>query len=147
MTRFEWFLEKATELGVYRITPILCKRSERKKLNINRCEKIIYSALKQSLGAYCPILDPLTKLNNVDTYAEFTYIAHCQDSSTKSLKKIVTKNKNSCILIGPEGDFTSSEIMWAKSKGILTVDLGKNRFRTETAALIALHTAQLMHEL
>ena len=145
MVRFEWFLEKATELGVHRITPILCSRSERKQLKLERCNKIIASALKQSLRAYAPILDPLTTLKELHTTASISYMAHCENAIKKPLKEAVRKQTNSCILIGPEGDFTSDEIAWAIGKNIHPVDLGDARLRTETAALIALHTALLVN--
>lgn len=145
LDRFEWFLEKATELGIHRITPILCSRSERKHLKIERCNKIISSALKQSLGAYMPILDPLTPLENLKTKAPLSCIAHCENGDKEPLIKAISHQRNVCILIGPEGDFTNEEIRWALKHNIQAVHLGENRLRTETAALIALHTTILLH--
>lgn len=145
MDRFEWFLEKATELGAHRITPILCSRSERKQLKLERCNKIIAAALKQSLRAYAPILDPLTMLKDLHTNASVSYMAHCEKAIKKPLKEAVLNQYNCCILIGPEGDFTAEEIAWAVDKNIHPVDLGDARLRTETAALIALHTALLVN--
>lgn len=146
MDRFEWFLEKATELGVQRITPILCERSERKILKIERCEKIIEAALKQSLRAHKPILDPLTTLKDFNTNASICCIAHCEDADKEKLQHVVSQQNNVCILIGPEGDFSNKEITWAKELGIKAVDLGNARLRTETAALVACHTVLLINE-
>ncbi len=145
MDRFEWFLEKATELGVYRITPILCARSERKQIKHERCSKIIASALKQSLRAHIPILDELTPLQKLQTDANRMCIAHCQESIQTSLHTVIQNYKRSCILIGPEGDFTNDEVKWAVSNNYHEVHLGDARLRTETAAIVGLHTALLMN--
>lgn len=145
MDRFEWFLEKATELGVYRITPILCTRSERKQLKHERCLKIITSALKQSLRVYTPIFDTLTPLEDLETNANIMCIAHCEEKTKPSLHTVVQNQKSSLILIGPEGDFTNDEIIWAISKNMTEVHLGNARLRTETAAIVSLHTALLMN--
>jgi 16S rRNA (uracil1498-N3)-methyltransferase len=145
ISRFEWFLEKATELGVYKITPVLCDRSERKHIKHERCEKIIHAALKQSLRAYLPILAPLTPLKEIET-KEPAFMAHCEDSPKKSLKDVVKEQAECSILIGPEGDFSKGEIAWANEQNITAVHLGSNRLRTETAALAALHTALLMNQ-
>ena len=144
ISRFEWFLEKATELGVYKITPILCDRSERKHIKHERCEKLIHAALKQSLRAYMPILAPLTALKKLEIKTP-AFMAHCEDSPKKCLKDMVNGKANCSILIGPEGDFSKNEIAWANDQNITAVHLGSNRLRTETAALAALHTALLMN--
>ena len=141
--RFEWFLEKATELGVHRITPILCSRSERKQLKLARCHKIIATAVKQSLRVYAPILDPLTTLKDFQTTAPVSFMGHCENSKKSPLKDVVLNQPNCCILIGPEGDFTTQEITWATNNNMHPVALGNTRLRTETAALVALHTAIL----
>jgi len=145
INRFEWFLEKATELGVYKITPVLCDRSERKFIKHERCKKIIHAALKQSLRAYAPILEPLTPLKEIAVNG-LTLMAHCEDSPKKSLKDMVKAQAECSILIGPEGDFSKAEIAWADEQNITAVHLGSNRLRTETAALAALHTALLMNQ-
>jgi 16S rRNA (uracil1498-N3)-methyltransferase len=137
--RFEWFLEKATEIGVTEITPILCEHSERKVIKLERLEKVIQSAMKQSLQTYLPKLNPLT------TYKDFlkkpsgdlTFIAHCEDEEKAELKRRLAADKDVVILIGPEGDFSSSEISLAYDKGFTPVSLGRNRLRTETAAIYA----------
>ncbi len=137
--RYEWFLEKATEIGVNEITPIICSRSERKVLKTERMEKVILSAMKQSLRAYKP------KLNEPITYEKFLakesegllFIAHCEDEEKLELKRRVAPDKDLTILIGPEGDFTPEEIEMAYEKGYLPVSLGQSRLRTETAAVVA----------
>ena len=137
--RYEWFLEKATEIGVDEITPIICSRSERKIIKIERLEKVVQSAMKQSLQAYLP------KLNKAMPLQEFLekkqdallFIAHCEEDEKLELKRRVAPDKDITLLIGPEGDFTSEEIDLACEKGYLPVSLGKNRLRTETAAIVA----------
>jgi 16S rRNA (uracil1498-N3)-methyltransferase len=143
-SRFEWFLEKATELGVYKITPVLCDRSERKHIKHERCEKVIHAAVKQSLRAYVPILAPFTPLKELEIKAP-AFMAHCEDTPKKSLKDVVNGHTKCTIFIGPEGDFSKNEIAWANDQNITAVHLGNNRLRTETAALAALHTALLMN--
>lgn len=137
--RFEWFLEKATEIGVDEITPVICERSERKVIKRERLERIILSAMKQSLQTYLP------KLNDAVSYEGFMehahegllFIAHCEKGEKMDLKRRVAPDKDITILIGPEGDFSPSEIKQAHEKGFWPVSLGKNRLRTETAALVA----------
>lgn len=147
--RFEWFLEKATEIGVDIITPLLCDHSERKVIKHERFEKIIQSAMKQSLQAYLP------KLNTLTPFKEFlkkdfegqTFIAHCEEGEKKSLKDQLNPKGNVLILIGPEGDFSTNEIALALEKKITAVSLGRNRLRTETAAIAATHTTALVNQL
>ena len=145
ISRFELFLEKATELGVSKITPVLCDRSERKQIKHERCQKIIHTAVKQSLRAYAPILDPLIPLKKIVVQGK-GFMAHCKDSPKESLKDVIHGQTNCSILIGPEGDFSKTEIKWAGEQNIKAVHLGDNRLRTETAALVALHTALLMNQ-
>jgi 16S rRNA (uracil1498-N3)-methyltransferase len=143
--RFEWFLEKATEIGVHEITPILCERSERKTIKHERYDKIIQTAMKQSFQAFLP------KLNAMTTLADFLeqetegilFIAHCEKSEKFELKRTLAPDKPTTILIGPEGDFTGEEIKKAKAKGYRPVSMGKNRLRTETAAIVACTTVAL----
>lgn len=137
--RFEWFLEKATEIGVNEITPIICERSERKTVKIDRLKRVVQSGMKQSLQTYLP------KLNDACTSKEFMektreglcFIAHCEDDEKLDLKRRVAPDKDVTILIGPEGDFSKSEIELAYTNGFLPVSLGQNRLRTETAAIVA----------
>lgn len=145
--RFEWFLEKATEIGVNEITPIICERSERKVIKLERMQKVIQSAMKQSLQAYLP------KLNPAISYADYIlseksgllFIAHCGEGEKMELKRRVAPDKDITVLIGPEGDFTENEIRRAYEKGFLSVSLGKNRLRTETAAVVACTTVSIIN--
>ena len=140
MDRFEWFLEKATEIGVDEITPIICDRSERKEVKTDRLTKVIISAIKQSGNTYVP------RLNNAIDFKSFLqmdnnnsekFIAHCEDTRKAELKAELAINKQYTILIGPEGDFTMPEIVDANKAGYIDITLGKSRLRTETAALAA----------
>ncbi len=165
--RLEWMVEKCTEIGVDEITPLLCRFSERKQLRTDRLEKIILSAAKQSLTPYLPLLHPLTKfedfisLNSKLSTLNYKYIAHCYEKDKRSLKeellslnsklsttlnsKLSTLNSIT-ILIGPEGDFSEQEIDLALQNGYVPVSLGNSRLRTETAGVVACHTAILLNE-
>ena len=146
--RVEWFLEKTTEIGIDHIIPLLCRFSERKNLKTDRLEKVIVSAMKQSLKAYLPQLDPLTKFNDLISlpFDGQKFIAHCDDQHRDLLKKMILANQNYLILIGPEGDFSSDEIKLAIDAGFHPVSLGDSRLRTETAGVVACHTFNLLNE-
>ena len=139
--RFEWFLEKATEVGIYEVFPLECDHSERRQIKIDREEKVITSAVKQSLKAYHPTLHPMTSFKEVVTmpFEGDKFIAHCNDTlgEREYLGKLVKKEGNTLILIGPEGDFSQEEITFALDNGFKAISLGKERLRTETAALVA----------
>lgn len=145
--RFEWFLEKATEIGVNEITPIICENSERKIIKLERMEKVVQSAMKQSLQTYLP------KLNRPISYKEYMaknhegllFIAHCENEEKLDLKRRVAPDKDVTVLIGPEGDFSKTEIKQAYEKGFLPVSLGENRLRTETAAIVACTTVNMIN--
>ena len=147
LDRMEWLVEKAVEIGIDEISFLKCARSERKELKLDRLEKIAISAMKQSLKAYLPKLNELipykTFLGNMDTSSQ-TYIAHLEEGNRSDLKQIDTSEKSYCVLIGPEGDFTPEEIEMALAKGVKPVTLGESRLRTETAALVACHTLNLL---
>lgn len=146
--RYEWFLEKATEIGVHEITPIICDRSERKVVNKERFEKIILTAMKQSNVLFLP------KLNEATTFKEFIkrknkgvqLIAHCEETDKKSLKSVLKSNENVTLLIGPEGDFSEKEIALALENKFMPVSLGNTRLRTETAAVVACHSVIFVNE-
>ena len=146
--RYEWFLEKATEIGIQEITPIICDRSERKVINKERFDKIILSALKQSNEVYLP------KLNEAVTFKEFLnkknngtlLIAHCEETDKKTLKSVLKTNEDITLLIGPEGDFSVKEIALALENNFIPVSLGNTRLRTETAAIVACHSAVFFNE-
>lgn len=145
--RLEWFLEKATEIGIDEITPILCDRSERKVVNNERLEKIIVSAVKQSIKAYVPKLNEMISLKhflnrNVDGSK---FIAHCNSWELPPLKNSVQPNSRATILIGPEGDFTPAEVEQCVGKGYQEISLGTSRLRTETAGIVACHTVNLFN--
>ena len=137
--RFEWFLEKATEMGIDEITPIICERSERKEIKIERSAKIITSAVKQSLKAYHPKLNEAVTFQNFMSYAsaDAKYIAHCEDFEKQGIETGFAPHQKYIILIGPEGDFSKSEIEASLQKGYNSITLGDSRLRTETAALAA----------
>jgi 16S rRNA (uracil1498-N3)-methyltransferase len=147
--RYEWFLEKATEIGIQEITPIICEHSERKVIKTDRFQKILESAIKQSLHFYLP------KLNEPISYKDFIqkqfdgqkFIAHCEEISKKSLKKELKSNENVLILIGPEGDFSVKEIQLAIDAKFIPVSLGNTRLRTETAAVVACHSVVFKNEI
>lgn len=140
--RFEWFLEKATEIGIQEITPIICDHSERKIIKTDRFEKILQSAMKQSNQFFLP------KLNEPISFKEFMnlnhegnlYIAHCEDTIKNDLHKNIPTNEKYTLLIGPEGDFSTKEIEIAIKNSYKPVALGNTRLRTETAAVVACHT-------
>lgn len=146
--RYEWFLEKATEIGITSITPIICDHSERKVVKIERFDKIIQSAMKQSLSCYYPILNaPITFKDYINQdFDGDTYIAHCEETDKKSLKSQVLPNKKITILIGPEGDFSVKEIKMAIQNKFIPVTLGETRLRTETAAIVACHSIAFINE-
>ena len=140
--RYEWFLEKSTEIGISKITPILSSHSERKVVKFDRSEKILISAMKQSQKAFLPALDELTPiksfLEQTSTITAQKFIAHCDDEQSKTeLFHSLEPNREYIILIGPEGDFSPEEVELAHKYGFKSVALGSERLRTETAALYA----------
>jgi len=147
-TRFEWFLEKATEIGIDEITPLLTEHSERKAVKTDRLEKILVSAMKQSQKTFLP------KLNELISFKDFIqnnsekekFIAHCNNGEKPHLKNTLKKEQDLLILIGPEGDFSLEEVAAAKENGFREISLGNERLRTETAGIVACHIANLMME-
>ena len=142
-TRFEWFLEKATEIGVAEIIPLICARTEKQQFKWERMNAILVSAMLQSQQVWLPVLrEPikfskyLSDLNRVPSLLKM--IAHCEDENYKqSLQKIADPASDQLILIGPEGDFTPQEIDYALQNGCVPVSLGNTRLRTETAGIVA----------
>lgn len=136
--RLEWFLEKATEVGIDAITPIICDHSERKDIKVERLNKVIVAAMKQSLKAYMPTLyEPIKFQQFLQTpFDGHRFIAHCVDSEEKQfISHTLGQGEASLVLIGPEGDFSEGEIVSARTAGFLPTTLGESRLRTETAAL------------
>ncbi|CAI8442172.1 MAG: Ribosomal RNA small subunit methyltransferase E [Polaribacter sejongensis] len=153
--RIEWFLEKATEIGIDEITPIICSNSERRVIKLERFEKILQAAMKQSLKFTLPKLNKPIKLNefiNQDIDGKIC-IAHCEsfDKNSKKrekrfLKSIVDSSEKTTILIGPEGDFSSEEIKKCLKKNMIPISLGESRLRTETAGLVAVNTISFINQ-
>lgn len=147
--RLEWFLEKATEIGIDEITPIICDNSERKIVKIDRLNKIVQAAMKQSLQFTLPKLNDPIKLSEFlkkDVTSKL-FIAHCEENIEKKLlKNIADKNENYTILIGPEGDFSSKEIDYALNHNFKPISLGDNRLRTETAGLNVVQSIAFIHQ-
>ena len=146
--RIEWFLEKATKIGIDEITPIICANSERRSVKLERFKKIIQSAMKQSLKFTLP------KLNEPRKFSDFINqnldgkicIAHCEKKEKKKLKSVIDASEKVTILIGPEGDFSSDEIKKALMKKFIPITLGESRLRTETAALVAVNSVSFINE-
>lgn len=146
--RFEWLLEKATEIGVDEITPLLCEHSERKHIRNDRLMKVITSSVKQSLTAYHPKLNELIPFKDfLQTKMEGTrLIAHCYDSEKVHVKHKLSPADHYTILIGPEGDFSEDEVKLALKSGFEAISLGNSRLRTETAGIVACHAVALGNE-
>ena len=146
--RYEWFLEKATEIGIDSITPIICDHSERKFIKMERFERILQSAMKQSLNCYLPKLnDSISFQDFISQYFEGDlFIAHCEETDKKSLKQQLIPKTDVTILIGPEGDFSVKEIKDALNNNFNPVTLGETRLRTETAAIVACHSVAFINE-
>ncbi len=148
ISRMEWLLEKVTEMGIDAITPLLCEHSERRKLRTGRLNKILLSAMKQSLKAYLPQLNELTSFPAFLRQAEASekYLAYLGEGVKGSLKDNYRPGNSVCILIGPEGGFSEAEAASARDAGFLAVSLGPGRLRTETAGLVACHTINLLNQ-
>ncbi|MCU4157391.1 16S rRNA (uracil(1498)-N(3))-methyltransferase [Carboxylicivirga sp. A043] len=145
--RFEWMIEKAMELGISEITPLLCDHSERKKVRTDRIERIVVAAMKQSLKAYLPIINELTPFDKfIQKNTSNGYIAHCYDINKSPLKKAYTTGSDCTLCIGPEGDFSLEEVEMATKAGFKPVSLGNSRLRTETAGVVACHTIHLLND-
>lgn len=140
--RFEWFLEKATEIGIDEITPLICEHSERRQLRSDRLVKVITAAVKQSLKAYHPHLHEPVEFNNFISKGREgqLFLAHLDENKPILLKDLCKKEGEVTILIGPEGDFSEKEMASAKKASYQVISLGNSRLRTETAALAACHT-------
>lgn len=149
MDRMEWLVEKLTEIGVDAVVPLLCDRSERREIKVDRLEKIAVSAMKQSLKATLPDISEMTPFGKAMTDAvgrgDNLYFAYCDsDADRRLLVKEMRSGKPATVFIGPEGDFSPSEVKTALAAGCVPVSLGDNRLRTETAALVACDTYQLL---
>ena len=149
--RYEWFLEKATEIGVAEFVPLVSEHSERKVVKLEREEKVITSAVKQSLKAYHPVLAELTPFEKLvkSEFAGRKFVAHCGEAlnGKKYLASTLKKGEDVLILIGPEGDFSPAEVALAVENGFEEITLGTQRFRTETAAVVAVDMVSIVNNL
>jgi 16S rRNA (uracil1498-N3)-methyltransferase len=148
MDRTEWFVEKATEIGFDEISFLLCRYSERKVLKMDRIDKIIVSAVKQSYKATMPVsheLMPFERFIRQDFKGQ-KFIAHCYEGEKPLLKDVVKRGEDALVMIGPEGDFSEEEVKMAIEAGFQPISLGRSRLRTETAALVATHILNLSNQ-
>ncbi len=144
--RLEWFLEKATEIGIDEITLLDCEHSERSSVKKERLEKVAISAMKQSQQSWLPVINEIVSYDKFvkAATADVKLIAHCDEGSKNSISKISFSGKNILVLIGPEGDFSRAEIDTALGNQFTAVSLGETRLRTETAALYAVTAINLL---
>ena len=145
--RVEWFVEKVVEIGVQEISFILTDQSERKNIKLERILKRTISSMKQSLKAYLPKINDIIPIKDfvIDSSNAEKFIGYVKDDQRSHLFQTANSNSNYCILIGPEGGFTSSEFNAAQDIGFLSVSLGDSRLRTETAGLAACHILNLVN--
>lgn len=145
INRFEWFLEKATEIGIDEITPMICQRSERKIVKIDRLNKVITAAMKQSVKAYHPQLNEAAAFKDLlkIDFKGRKYIAYVEEGEHPLLQSVYTKGHDALILVGPEGDFSPEEVNLANEQGFMTISLGNSRLRTETAGVVAVHAIEM----
>ena len=147
--RFEWFLEKSTEIGVDEITPLICDNSERKVINKDRFNKVIISAMKQSLKFHLPLLNDALNFSDYMNHKLVGHelIAHCEQNKKQKLHLELLKNNRITIFIGPEGDFSMKEIESALRHKFIPVSLGLSRLRTETAGVVVCNTVSVLKSL
>lgn len=148
MDRTEWLAEKATEIGFDELTFLSTRYSERKVIKTERIEKILVSAIKQSLKPNKPVLNEMTDFGKFITqdFKGQKFICHCHEGDKKLLKEAIVPGQDALILIGPEGDFSEEEVAKAIEAGFQPISLGKSRLRTETASLVAIHTLNLFNQ-
>ena len=148
MDRTEWFAEKATEIGFDELTFLNCRYSERRVVKTERVDKILISAMKQSLKARKPVLNEMTDFQKfiVQPFTGQKFIAHCHPGDKTLLRQALKPGEDALVLIGPEGDFSEEEVALALSKDFVPISLGRSRLRTETAALVACHLMNLCNQ-
>lgn len=148
MDRIEWLAEKATEIGFNELSFLNCRYSERKVIKTERVEKIVVSAVKQSLKARKPVVNEMMDFARFvkQDFAGQKFIAHCNEGEKPLLKEILVPGEDALVLIGPEGDFSPEEVKLAESLGFRSISLGKSRLRTETAALVSVHIMNLFNQ-
>ena len=149
MDRTEWFAEKATEIGFDELTFLNCRYSERKVIKTERIDKILVSAIKQSLKANKPVLNEMVDFNKFisQDFKGQKFICHCYEGEKKLLKEAIVPGEDALILIGPEGDFSPEEVRLAVANGFEEITLGTQRFRTETAAVVAVDMVSIVNNL
>ncbi len=147
MDRTEWFVEKATEIGIDTLTPLLTRYSERKEIKPARIEKILVSAMKQSQKAFLPVLNPMIPFGEFirQSFSGQRMLAHCHEGDKKLLSQAYNRGEDVLILIGPEGDFSEQEVELALENQFSPISLGESRLRAETAALVACHSIHLLN--
>ncbi len=147
--RTEWFLEKATEIGIDEVKLFSSYHSERRAVNLERFKKIVVSAMKQSVKSKMPQLDEMVSFDKLvrQDFAGQKFIAWIDEDVNEQLCDLYKKGENALVLIGPEGDFSKEEVALAKDNGFIPVSLGDARLRTETAAVVACHTIQLINQM
>lgn len=148
--RFEWFVEKATEIGIDEITPIVCNKTEKLKIKKDRIQRILLSATKQSLNAKIPLFNEMVNFKDFISLQKNNqniekFIAYCGVDITQNLKSVYSQKSNTVIIIGPEGDFTENEVKYSLENGFKPVSLGVNRLRTETAGVMACSTINILN--
>lgn len=148
MDRIEWLAEKATEIGFDELSFLNCRYSERKVIKTERVEKIVVSAVKQSLKARKPVVNEMMDFARFvkQDFAGQKFIAHCNEGEKPLLKEILVPGEDALVLIGPEGDFSPEEVKLAESLGFRSISLGKSRLRTETAAFVSVHIMNLFNQ-
>ena len=147
--RTEWFLEKATEIGIDEVKLFSSYHSERRVANVERFKKIVVSAMKQSVKSKMPVVEEMIQFDKLvrQNYEGQKFIAWIDDDVKDQLCDLYKKGENALVLIGPEGDFSKEEVALAKENGFVPVSLGEARLRTETAAVVACHTIQLINQM
>jgi 16S rRNA (uracil1498-N3)-methyltransferase len=147
MDRIEWFAEKATEIGFDELTFLDCRFSERRVVKTERVEKILVSAMKQSLKPTLPMLNGMTPFDKFvsQPFEGQKFIAHCYEGEKEALLQALQPGENALVLIGPEGDFSPEEVQKAMTYGFRPITLGRSRLRTETAALVAVHMMNIVN--
>ena len=148
MDRMEWLAEKATEIGFDELTFLNCRFSERKVIKTDRIEKIVVSAVKQSLKARKPVVNEMTDFRKFmeRDFSGQKFIAHCYEGEKPLLRDVLHPDEDAVILVGPEGDFSPEEVELAIENGFLTISLGNSRLRTETAGIVACHTIHVINQ-
>lgn len=147
--RTEWFLEKATEIGIDEIKLFASYHSERRVANVERFKKIVIAAMKQSVKSNMPVVEDMQSFEKLvkQDFDGQKFIAWIDDDVKEQLCNLYNKGSNVLVLIGPEGDFSKEEVKLAKDNGFVPVSLGEARLRTETAAVVACHTIQLINQM